>query len=163
LCFNVELFWDEARDRVTIIEINPRLAGQFGDLYLAVDGASSYEHLLAVAAGEPVRPPPRGAGRVACAASVPLRVFEPVRVLSVPGERELARLRAEHPDARVWIEAREGQELADFTSFQDGASHRYAVVNLGADSRAALERRLQAVQRLLGFRLEPLRAPTPAR
>ena len=157
MLFNVELFWDEDRDRVSIIEVNPRVAGQFGDLYLKVDGTSSYEHLLAVAAGQPVRAPRRGAGRFACAASVPLRVFEPARVVAAPGAGELAALRASHPDVQVWLEARAGQELTDFTSFQDGSSHRYAVVNLGAESRAALERRLGEVERLLGFRFEPLR------
>lgn len=152
--FNVELFWDESRDRVTIIEVNPRMAGQFADLYLKVDGASSYEHLLAVAAGEPVRLPPRGGGRFAVAASVPLRVFEPVRVLAAPGPRELDALRAAHPDVLVWAEARAGQSLTDFTSFQDGSSHRYAVVNLGGASRADLVREQAEVERRLGFQFE---------
>ena len=152
--FNVELFWDESRDRVTIIEVNPRIAGQFGDLYLKVDGTSSYEHLLAVAAGEPVRLPPRGGGRFAVAASVPLRVFEPVRVLAAPGARELEALRAAQPDVLVWVEARAGQSLTDFTSFQDGSSHRYAVVNLAGASRADLACEQAEVERRLGFQFE---------
>jgi biotin carboxylase len=161
--FNVEMFWDETRERLSIIEINPRIAGQFGDLYLKVDGTSSYEHLLAVAAGQPVRAPRRGAGRFACAASVPLRVFEPVRVAAAPRARDLEQLSVAHPDTLVWIEARPGQELADFTSFQDGSSHRYAVVNLGAESRDALEAKLAEVEERLGFRFERLASPAGAR
>ena len=152
--FNVELFHDEERDRVSIIEVNPRIAGQFADLYLKVDGTSSYEHLLAVAAGEPVRLPRRGGGRFAVAASVPLRVFEPVRVLAAPGASELQEVRASHPDVLVWSEARAGQSLTDFTSFQDGSSHRYAVLNLGAARRADLGREQAEVERRLGYCFE---------
>jgi biotin carboxylase len=160
ILFNIEMFYDAARDRIAIIEINARIAGQFGDLYQKVDGASSYEHLLAVAAGE--RPHPRHrSGAFAIAASVPLRVYQPVRVLAAPGSRELADVRAAHPDVLVWSEARAGQELRDFSSFQDGSSHRYAVINLGAESRAVLAAKLADVERRLGFRFEVLGPHTP--
>lgn len=153
--FNIEMFHDAARDRITIIEINARIAGQFGDLYRKVDGRSSYELLLDVAAGEKPRPPVRP-GEFAVAASVPLRVFEPSRVLQAPGPRELADVRAAHPDVLVWSEVRSGQELTDFASFQDGASHRYAVIDLGAANRDALRSKLADVERRLGFRFEAI-------
>jgi hypothetical protein len=114
-----------------------------------------------VAAGEPPRLARRGGGRFAVAASVPLRVFEPVRVLAAPGERELADVRAAHPDVLVWVEARAGQELSDFASFQDGSSHRYAVINLGAESPDALAAKLGDVERRLGFRFERAQGAAP--
>jgi len=85
---------------------------------------------------------------------VPLRVFEPVRVLAAPGEREREALRAAQPDVLVWVEARAGQSLTDFTSFQDGSSHRYAVVNLAGASRADLACEQAEVERRLGFQFE---------
>ena len=36
--FNMEFFHDAATDRITVIEFNPRMASQFSDLYLRVDG-----------------------------------------------------------------------------------------------------------------------------
>ena len=58
--FNVEMNWNPATDRVHIIEVNPRISGQFGDLYQKVDGVNGYECMLALARGE--RPPVRRAG-----------------------------------------------------------------------------------------------------
>jgi biotin carboxylase len=38
--FNIEMIWDGA-ERVSIIEVNPRICGQFGDLYAKVDGRNA--------------------------------------------------------------------------------------------------------------------------
>ncbi len=40
--FNIEMMYDAATDRIGIIEINPRMASQFADLYEKVDGTNSY-------------------------------------------------------------------------------------------------------------------------
>ena len=55
----------------------------------------------------------------------------------------------------IWRECRAGEDLADFGG-EDGASQRYAVINLGGADRADLARRCRAVQDRLGFRLKPL-------
>ena len=44
--FNVEMMYDAREDRIAIIEINPRMASQFADLYEKVDGTNAYEVLL---------------------------------------------------------------------------------------------------------------------
>ena len=49
--FNVELFCDPAGGMPRVIEINPRLAAQFGDLYEAVDGTHPYVVLTDLALG----------------------------------------------------------------------------------------------------------------
>ena len=49
--FNIEMMYDRETGRVAIIEINPRMASQFADLYEKVDGTNSYEVLLAVGQG----------------------------------------------------------------------------------------------------------------
>ena len=36
--FNMEFFHDPASGRISVIEFNPRMASQFSDLYLRVDG-----------------------------------------------------------------------------------------------------------------------------
>lgn len=159
--WNVEMTWDPETDRVAIIEVNPRICGQFGDLYQKVDGANSYEVALALALGERPRPRHRE-GRFAAAASFPLRVFEPSRVLAAPSAAEIAAAEAAFPGALVWSECAVGEELADFEQGEDGASHRYAVVNLGGASREDLDARLAALRARLGYRIRPRAAARPA-
>jgi ATP-grasp domain len=155
--FNVELTYDEATGRIGIIEVNPRMCGQFADLYQKVDGTSGYEVALAVASGRAPRVR-HGAGPFGAAASFPLRVYEAVRVVRAPGPDDVRRLEAAHPGARVWLECRSGDRLADFTGNEDGESCRYAIANLGAASRAALDLELERVRAALGFVLEPVAA-----
>jgi len=152
--FNIEMTWDEASGRIAIIEVNPRICGQFADLYQKVDGTNSYEVLLALVLGEA----PRiecGAGPDAAAASVPLRVFRPCRVTRAPDAVRVAQAEALWPGTLVWSECRADDVLADFDVDEDGASHRYAVVNLGGASRTEIDARLSAVRDRLDYVLEP--------
>ncbi|MBK8100479.1 MAG: hypothetical protein IPK26_25560 [Planctomycetes bacterium] len=152
LC-NVELFWDEPRQRAWIVEVNPRLCGQFADLYEAVDGTHSYELAAAIALGDRPRWRPRQ-GPVAAAASVPLRLFAPARVTSAPDRSRIEQTERRHA-ARVWSECAIGDELADFAA-EDGHSIRYAVVNLGGDSRAAIEATRRSIESDLDYQFERL-------
>ncbi|MCK5942219.1 MAG: hypothetical protein KAI24_09640 [Planctomycetes bacterium] len=152
--FNAEFFWDPDTDRIGTVELNPRLCGQFADLYEKVDGVNGYRIALELAVGRApeVR---RGAGAFGCAASYPLRVFEPVRVERAPDERDLEAARASSPQALVWNEVAAGDELSDFATGDDGSSYRYAVVNVGGgDERQLLANRDAAVERL-GYRFAP--------
>jgi hypothetical protein len=151
--FNIEMIYEPVRDRIRIVEINPRLCGQFADLYAKVDGVNGYEVALALASGE--RPGVRrGEGRYRAATSFPLRVFEPVRVERAPDAGDLAAAEALYPETLIWSECETGQALADFEA-EDGHSSRYGVVNLGADDRRGLLERLDAVVARLGFELRP--------
>jgi biotin carboxylase len=151
--FNIEMIYEPASDRIHIIEINPRLCGQFADLYHKVDGVSGYEVALVLAAGDET-PVARGGGRRRMASSFPLRTFRPVRVRQAPDDERVAAVEALFGDTLVWLECRQGAELSDFEA-EDGRSCRYAVVNVGADSRAELRGRLESVTRELGIVLEP--------
>lgn len=158
--FNIELFWDPVTDRVSIIEVNTRLCGQFADLYEKVHGASGYELACALALGERPRAP-RHAGPVRVAASVPLRTFEPARVLAGPTPDDVRAAEALFPGTRIWPLARAGQVLDEFERAEDGSSQLYAVVNLGGADAADLARRLAAITGRLGYVLEPLRPLAP--
>lgn len=153
--FNLELIYEPADDSIQIIEMNPRLCGQFADLHAKVDGTSSYEVALALACGERPRRR-RREGRWSCATSFALRVFEPVRVLAAPDATRIAEVEARHPGALVWWECTAGDELSDFERLEDGNSFRYGVVNLGADSRTGLLAKLGEVQEGLGYRFEAI-------
>jgi len=159
--FNVELLYNAAADRIGIVEINPRLCGQFADLYQKVDGTNTYEVALALAAGR--RPTVRhreGAHRFA--ASLPLRVFTPSRVLQAPRPEDVRAAEALFPGTLIWVECDTGQNLCDFDRAEDGCSARYAIVNAGAADRERLAEHFEAIQSRLGFAFEPLKAPAPA-
>jgi biotin carboxylase len=153
--FNIEMTWEPESDRIAIVEVNPRLCGQFADLYQKVDGHNGYAIALALARGEAPKPV-RGGGRYALASSHPLRVLEPVRVQRAPGPEDLAAAAALVPETLVWSECRTGDALADFSRGEDGASFRYGIVNLGADSHAERAERIDAVTARLGYAFEPL-------
>jgi len=152
--FNVELMVERGSGRIGIIEVNPRMCGQFADLYEKVDGVHGYEVALHLATGRP--PPARRGGRCAAASSVPLRVFEPVLVERVPNAADIAAAEALFPGTLVWNEVAAGQALTDFTWGEDGHSARYGVINLGGASRDDVLARSEQVQARLGYRFRKL-------
>jgi hypothetical protein len=148
--FNVEMTYDVRRDRIFIVEVNPRMCGQFADLYEKVDGTNGYEIALQLAVGErPVLK--RGAGAYRVASSFPLRIFEPSRVEKAPTEETIAEVERLFPGTLVWPECSQGDALVDFESLEDGQSFRYAVVNLGASDRESLRRVFREVMLKLDY------------
>ncbi len=153
--FNIEMIHDPGTGSVHIIEINPRISGQFGDLYQKVDGTNTYEIALALAAGERPRMRRRkGIAGVAC--SRPLRIYEPVVVARAPDAERRRAVEEEFPGTIVWLECAEGDKLANFERMEDGQSCRYAIVNTGAPDRPSLLARLDAIRDRLGFEMRPL-------
>ena len=146
--FNMELMYNPANGEIHIIEVNPKIASQFPDLFEKVDGTSSYSPLLQLALGE--EPTfNAGQGSFKLAASCVLRAFTDRRVLSVPTGEEIASLTRRFPDARIEISVSAGQLLSDI--MQDGKSFRYALVNLGANSEEELDAKLEVCKNSLRF------------
>jgi hypothetical protein len=152
--FNVEMTFELATGRIGVIELNPRMCGQFADLYEKVDGTNSYEIAFALATGQAPRVR-RREGAFAAAASIPLRTLRPVRVLEAPDDARLGEVRARYPDVLVLNECRPGDRLDRFTD-EDGESIRYGVVNLGGRRRADVFGRAVEIVEALGYRFEPL-------
>jgi hypothetical protein len=151
--FNVELMYNPATDSIHIIEVNPKIASQFTDLFEKVDGTSSYSPLLQIAAGDEPKVL-RGKGRFKIAASCVLRTFEDKRTLGVPSREQLDNLSNKFPDARVEICATTGKLLSD--AMQDGKSYRYGLINIGADSEEELAAKFELCRSLLDFRFAPV-------
>lgn len=151
--FNIEMMYDAEADRIFIIEINPRMASQFADLYEKVDGTSSYTVLLDIAQGRAPRFTPRQ-GRYGFAASCVLRSFEDHIVAALPSEADLDRLARLYPDIRVELHATVGRKLSD--EFQDGRSYRYGIVNLGGRDRAHVFEQFESCRETLGIALLPV-------
>lgn len=154
--FNIEMMYDEETDSLSIIEINPRMASQFADLYEKVDGTSSYTVLLDIARGKTPRFM-RRQGRYGFAASCVLRSFEDYLVAAVPSEEDLGRLARLYPDVRVELHATVGRKLSD--ELQDGKSYRYGIVNLGGRDRADVLAQFESCRTRLGIELLPVGVP----
>jgi len=153
--FNIEMIFDASTGRIGILEVNPRMCGQFSDLYEKVDGAGGYDAALSLATGE--RPElHRRAGAFAAAASCPLRVFAPARVVRAPTAEDIARAESVQPGTLVWSECSDGEDLSDFETCEDGSSRRYGVVNLGGEDRPDIEKRLAETLARLGYDIAPL-------
>lgn len=148
--FNIEMIWNPVDDRISIVEINPRICGQFADLYQKVDGTSSYLSALLLATG---RNPTlrRGEGPHKVSSSVPLRIFYPVEVLSTPDEEQVKEIEERFPGTMIWLECSAGDRLVPSPDQEDGQSCRYAVVNLGGESWKDLEEKLEQIRQKLAF------------
>jgi biotin carboxylase len=147
-CFNIEMFYDATRDRIDVIEVNPRMSYQFADLYEHVDGTNTYEVQLALATGAPSRWRP-GGGHHRFATSFVLRRFTDAHVVSVPSPDALAEIEGRYPGTVVKVLCAPGEKLSDHD--QDVGSFRYCIVNMGAPTRDELFRRYADAERVLRF------------
>lgn len=153
--FNIEMFYDARTDQIHIIEVNPKIASQFSDLFMKVDGQSSYSALLQIAVGE--KPTfKRREGDFKIAASCVLRTFADKSVLDIPSNERMRELESQYPDALIEIHAFPGKNLSD--QMQDAQSFRYGLINIGANSECELERKFTHIQSRLDFQF----APAPA-
>lgn len=145
--FNVELYWNPADDGIRLIEVNPRLASQFGDLYHKVDGSHPYDVVADLAAGR-VPHWTRRAGRHGAAASFVFREFDGALKVA-PGRAEIDWLARRHPDAHLQTYIKHGH--ARWREMRWLGSYRYAIVNLGGRDRDDLERNFEELQRHVVF------------
>lgn len=159
--FNMEFFHDAATDRLTVIEFNPRLASQFGDLYRRVLGVDPHAMGLALAQGLDPAEVPRAAPSAGAAASFVYRAFRPDAVPPMPGAWQRARWQREFGDGLLFTFPKSGRALARDFKWLD--SHRYGIVHLGGADPGDLHRRCEAASALLGwpapygFEHEPVR------
>lgn len=147
--FNLEAFWNPEDGRITLVEINPRMASQLAGLYARVGGFDPHRALLDLACGEaPSLVPRSGAERCAVAASCVGRRFDGTSMARPPATA-LARVRSRYPDAEVMLYLKRGAALRREMKWL--GSHRYLVVNLGGATLADIEQRYADIHQLLGF------------
>jgi len=149
--FNIEFIYDAESCNVKIVEVNPRMASQFADLYEKVDGRNSYRILIDLCVGTPVQAM-AGTGPYTIAASCVLRCFADRFVKRVPSAEEVLRVERYFPGTRVEVLALPNTYLSN--EMQDGVSFRYAVINIGADSRAQILDRLDQCLAMLPFEFD---------
>ncbi len=154
--FNIEMRYDPATGRLGVIEVNPRVAGQFYDLFERVDGYSPFDANIDLQCGlEPaVR---RGAGADACAASFVLRDLSGEGLGRWPSKADVAALKARNADVRSMIYAKRGADLRREMKWL--GSYRYGVFNLSAPGPEALFARFRRLWADIDFHPRGHRVP----
>ena len=133
---------DPATGALGIIEINPRAAGQFYDLFERVDGYNLFDALIALECGEEPAIRHRE-GRQKHAASFVLRDLTGEGLSRWPSRGEIASLKARHSGAHVMLYPKRGADLAREMKWL--GSYRYGVFNLGGETLEEMFTRFQRV------------------
>jgi hypothetical protein len=155
--FNMEFFYDPARDLLKVIEFNPRLASQLADLYRRAAGLDAHAGSLALAHGIDPAPLMRCEPNAGAAASFVFRSFHPQRVPDTVGAEHQAAFERAFPDGWLLAMPKYGRALA--RDFKWLGSHRYGVMHLGAADHHDLYERYRLACSMLGWPVADLRDP----
>lgn len=147
--FNMEFFHDAASDRLTVIEFNPRMASQFSDLYLRVQGLDLHAVALALAHGDDPASLPLAEPVAGAAASFVYRVFNPDTPVTQPTAARQQALAQQFPDALLMPFPKSAGSIA--RDFKWLGCYRYGIVHLGGRDAADLRARCEAASALLGW------------
>ncbi|AOW14436.1 ATP-grasp domain-containing protein [Hydrogenophaga crassostreae] len=147
--FNMEFFYDAVSDRLTVIEFNPRMASQYADLYLRVQGVDMHAMALALAHGRDPASVPRKAPSAGAAASFVYRVFDPAEQVTLPTDAQAGAFAAAFPDGLLFPYPKSvGSIQRDFKWL---GSYRYGITHLGGRDAADLRARCERASALLGW------------
>lgn len=147
--FNMEFFYDEAQDRLSVIEFNPRMASQYSDLYLRVLGVDLHAIGLALAHGTDPSSLPRATPQAGAAASFVYRQFDPREAVSMPGERQQQAFAQAFPDGLLFRYPKSAGSVARDHKWL--GSWRYGIVHLGGRDEVDLRQRCEQASALLGW------------
>lgn len=133
--FNFEMYWDDGRDHIWLLEVNPRASQSHTAITALVDGVPHLEAMAALSLG---RTPKAHAhdGAHAMAGKCFIRVHRDALVKAVPPAARVAELEEEH-GCRIQIEAKEGKLLSQLPS-QDSYSYVLGQIHIGGDDEEDL-------------------------
>lgn len=146
--FNVEMRVCPETGECRLIEVNPRMAAQFSDLYEKVDGINLHDVALKIATGEAPDLTP-GRGRYKVATSFVFRKFDGTPLANPPNNEKLTWLKEFDPDAFLAMFVKTGGGLKREMKWL--GSHRYATLNMGGESAQHLTEKFDLVKLRLGF------------
>ena len=147
--FNMEFFFDAATDRLAVIEFNPRLASQFSDLHLRVQGVDAHALSLALALGQDPALLPRSEPTAGAAASLVFRTFTANAVPSMPASHQVSAFARQFPGSMLFTYPKRGHSLA--RDFKWLGSHRYAIIHLDGRNEHQVRERCLRASALLGW------------
>lgn len=146
-CFNVEFLWDEANDKLWLIEVNTRISQSHSEMFRMVRGMSNHEVAVSVALGHPPHLA-RDGGRHDVAAKLMLQKDDDSVVTRLPSEEEVSALSSEIGGALIEFAVEEGQRLSDLKG-QPAYCFTVAEAWIGGDDAQMINQRYQRlVERL---------------
>ena len=146
--FNIELKICSHSGDCKLIEVNPRMAAQLSTLYEMVDGINLHQLALMLALGQPVDARKKSMPDK-FATSFVYRRFDGLPQPRFPDEAQLQALKHFDPDSQLVVFKKDGGGLKREMKWL--RSHRFACLNLAAESEAALQEKYQRASALLGF------------
>ena len=150
--FNIEYFWDEATDRMTLLEINVRHSQSHALLFEMVDGFANHAFMVDLALGKTPQPL-QGEGPHMIAAKWFLRHFSDGVVLRVPTKKEIAALEKQYPGTVISVGLRVGDRLSDSYG-EDSYSYVLAEIYTGGTTEAELQHIFDACAAQLRFEID---------
>jgi len=147
--FNMEFFHDEATDKITVIEFNPRMASQFSDLYLRVNGIDLHEIAFALAHGLDPASLKRAVPTAGAAASFVYRVFDMESAVHFPSFVQKNGFWKSFPDALLFEYPKDNKQLQ--RDFKWLRSYRYGIMHLGGENYRDLRQRCEQASAMLGW------------
>lgn len=156
--FNIEFFHDPDTDRISLLEINPRISKSHCPLFYFVEGASHQEVMVELALG---RQPeyPRGEGAYLMASKFMLRRYSgDALVKRVPSKSDIETMQKEVDGSMIKLWVTEGDRLSDYVD-QDSYSFEYANLFIGGQSEEDLQKKYDRCMELLPFEFAPLADP----
>lgn len=155
-CFNAEFMWDGGTGVLRMVEVNTRISQSHSDMFAKVDGRSNHQIALDVALGDrPHLPSSQGEFSVATQYHVGHRTDAVVR--AVPQQQDLDRIAEELPGTTIEIRVSTGDRLSEMPH-QDQYCFVLATVYAGASDHEELTGRLEKIESMLPFTLEPVAA-----
>jgi len=150
--FNIEYFYDEEKEDIWLLEINPRISQSHSAPLHKVDGAPNHKPMVEVAVNTKPEFPHRE-GEFKVAAKFYYRVFEDGVVTNIPDKENLKKIQKEIPGMRIKIWVEEGTRLSELHD-QDSYSYKLASVYLGAQNKEELYKKREHCFTLLNFKLD---------
>lgn len=150
MSFNIEMVVHSKEKRVTIVELNPRLSIQFAYLYEKVFGLSTIEIACLVTAGKTPKPS-QVKKCYPCCSSLVLRCFKNQRVVKLPSNDEIERIRQQEGEFEIYFLVREGQNLSDIK--QDNYSFRYGFIDIPGESFPEINQKFDRIREKLKINL----------
>lgn len=147
--FNMEFFHDESSDKITVIEFNPRMASQFSDLYLRVDGIDLHEIAFALAHNMDPATLGKTEPTSGAAASFVYRTLEQTAAVSFPNFLQRNSFWKSFPDALLFEYPKDAKELQ--RDFKWLRSYRYGIMHLGGENARHLRLRCEQASAILGW------------
>lgn len=148
--FNIEFFWNKRKDKIYLLEVNPRIAPDHGSLFQSVDGLSNYQIPIDIALRKKPEMPYREGG-CKVAASCYYRTFEDAFVQAIPDTESVKAIEELIPQTHISIQAKPGQYLSALPIYlRDSYSYAYTMIYIGAqDQPSLLENYRKSISELL--------------